>query len=148
MDSLSYSQIADFKRCRLLWHYRWRERLSRIEFIPSLDNGAIVHSALAHYYRAPATERTADLLIGWYSTELDRRLGFITSQLEFRGLIDERDQQVKIADSLVHETLPLLKGYYNTWRDEKITPIAIEERLKVNLFDIDFSFKIDMLYKE
>ncbi len=60
-EGLNYSQLSEWMRCRYRWHLKYRRKIDRRYFVPSMDLGSATHAGLGAACRAYANQRTPTL---------------------------------------------------------------------------------------
>jgi len=144
---VSYSEMAEFKKCRLLWDYHWRQGLERVTRTPELDRGGIIHDCLQVYYNQPVKDRDGYWLCEGFRLVFGSKVEANRKVLADKLLFDElADLEPKWGRAL-KEGVSLLEGYHDYWQDN-FEVVLNEQRLEAELApDVVLSFKPDLIAK-
>lgn len=116
--TLSYSQIATWKRCHKKWQYRYQDRLHPIETVYKMALGTYGHALLeAHYTGADLTAADNDQwgrLMAEQPDQLDPEL--------YNELVELRQQAWR-----------LMERYQDRYQDDPWEPLLAEEHFDVPL---------------
>lgn len=106
---LSQSSLRSWRRCRLMFHYKYIEKLAPKKFVRPLHFGSTVHKVLE--YRAQGKS-------------LDKALKFMEQERAtlFTADIDQFEQTMTDARLI-------MTAYNEHWSDENVTPVKVGNRI-------------------
>jgi len=145
---LTNSETQDFKKCRLLWDFRWVQGLERITKTPELDKGSLIHQCLQFYYEQLVAYRDSWCLPERFKVLFKEKIETYERELLARGLLDELNELKPRWSKVYREGVSVLEGYHDRWQDTFET-VLIEQRLVADIAPtLSLSFKPDLVFRE
>lgn len=133
MRTTSYSEVSSWLRCPREHYYQYGLKIAPLYMNEALERGIMGHSSLEVFYRAIMAGESHETAVALALERLS---------------IHAQASQAYAPMKLMAEMATLLNDYFETFRDEDITILAVETEYSVGLLeDYELPVRIDVVWQ-